>query len=121
MTARVFTYEGLFILNPMLEEKPLREEIDRIRVFLLENGAEIEEWDEWGVRRLAYPIQKKRSGFYVNFFFKAPSTLVPKLERQFLLTDNVMRFLLMKLDAKALRHREKAKAQKQAESGSTAA
>jgi small subunit ribosomal protein S6 len=120
MDERVHTYEVMFIVNPLLEEKALREEMDRIKTFLQENGAEIEEWEEWGVRRLAYPIEKKRSGFYVNFFFKAPASLAPMLERQFLLTENIMRFLIIKLDAKALRHREKIKAQKQAEAGGAA-
>jgi small subunit ribosomal protein S6 len=82
------------------------------------NGGDVLEVDEWGNQRLAYEIDRKRSGYYVNMYFKAPGSLIERLERELKINDDVLRFLTLRMDAKMKRHYEKRKereAQQQAE------
>jgi len=99
-------YEFTYIINPVLEEDMFKETVDKVNKLIEDNGGEIDEVDEWGLRQFAYDIDKKGSGFYVNMYFTAPAEAIASVERQLRIDDNVLRFLTLKYDAKMLRHRE---------------
>ena len=99
-------YELTYIINPVLEEDQFSEIIKKVTGFIEDNGGEIDEVDEWGIRKFEYEMDGKSSGYYVNAYFHAPGDLIEKLERTLRIEDQVMRFLTLKYDAKMLRHRE---------------
>lgn len=99
-------YEHTFIVNAVLDEEDIKATVQKHIDYLKDNGAEIEEVDEWGIQRLAYQIDGKRSGYYVNTYFDAPSDLIAKFERQLQIDDNIMRYLSIKYDNKMKKHRE---------------
>ncbi|MFI3297394.1 MAG: 30S ribosomal protein S6 [bacterium] len=97
-------YESAFILTPVLSDVQMKEAVEKFRNFLLENGAEIENEELWGLKKLAYPIQKKSTGFYALLQFKAEPELIKKLELQFRREERVIRFLTFRLDKYALEY-----------------
>ena len=99
-------YEVTFIINPVLEEEQVKEVKEKFESFITEKGAEIDEVDEWGIKRLAYEIDGKNSGYFVNAYFHADGAIVSDLERYFKLENNVLRNILLKYDNKMLKHRE---------------
>ncbi|HEX6981202.1 MAG TPA: 30S ribosomal protein S6 [Balneolaceae bacterium] len=99
-------YELTYIINPVLEDDQTKEVVEKFTEFIRGNGGEIDEVDEWGIRKFAYEMDKKTSGYYVNAYFTAPGELIEKLERTLRIDDNIMRYLTLKYDAKMLRHRE---------------
>jgi small subunit ribosomal protein S6 len=105
------TYELTLIVSGVLSEDQIKESIGRVRGFIESHGGEILEMDEWGTRRLAYPINKKRSGYYVNAFISAPGEIVTRLERQLTIDETILRYLTLRLDAKMLRHYETQKSE----------
>ncbi|HYW35377.1 MAG TPA: 30S ribosomal protein S6 [Balneolaceae bacterium] len=99
-------YEQTYIIDSVLEDDQYKEIVDKYRDIIEDNGGEIDEIDEWGIKKFAYDMNGKSSGYYVNTYFEAPGELIEKLERAQRIDDNVMRFLTLKYDAKMLRHRE---------------
>lgn len=99
-------YELTYIITPVLEAEQFAEVVKKFSDFMTENGATIEQIDEWGLKKMAYAMDKKQSGFYVNMYFTAPTDLLAKLERAMTIDDRILRFLTLKYDAKMLRHRE---------------
>lgn len=99
-------YELTYIITPVLEAEQFAEVVKKFSDFMTENGATIEQMDEWGLKKMAYAMDKKQSGYYVNMYFTAPSDLLAKLERAMTIDDRILRFLTLKYDAKMLRHRE---------------
>jgi len=108
------TYEFTYIINGALSDDQIKSNVERVSKYITERGGEVLEVEEWGTRRLAYPINKKRNGNYVNLYFKASGGLITRLERSLEIDDNMLRYLTLRLDAKMLRHyeeRSKARAQ----------
>lgn len=99
-------YELTYIINPVLEDDQTKEVVEKFTNFIRENDGEIDEVDEWGIRKFAFEMDKKTSGYYVNAYFTAPGELIEKLERTLRIDDNIMRYLTLKYDAKMMRHRE---------------
>lgn len=99
-------YELTYIINPVLEDDQYKEIIEKYTGLIKENDGEVDEVDEWGIRKFEYEMDGKTSGFYVNAYFEAPGELIEKLERTLRIDDNIMRYLTLKYDAKMLRHRE---------------
>jgi small subunit ribosomal protein S6 len=99
-------YESIIIINATLEDAQIETEIEKVKDFITKNNGEIRALEKWGRRRLAYAIKKKNNGFYVLYEFKAQGELIAKLERHFLLNENVIRFLTIELNKKALKARE---------------
>lgn len=99
-------YELTYIVNPVLEEEQIKATVSKFTDFLTSNGAEIDEINEWGIQSLAYEIDRKGTGYYVNGYFTAPGDIIAKLERQLQIDDNVMRYLTLKYDNKMLQYRE---------------
>ncbi len=100
-------YESVIILTPLLSEDAAKETIAKFKSILTEGGAEIIAEDNWGLKKLAYPIQKKTTGFYHLTEFKAPGELIKKLEVEYKRDERVMRFLTISLDKHALAYNEK--------------
>jgi len=100
-------YETVIILTPLLSEEVSKEAIAKFRNILTEGGAEIVHEDNWGLKKLAYPIEKKTTGFYHLIEFKAPGELISKLEVEYKRDERVMRFLTIKLDKHAIAYNEK--------------
>jgi small subunit ribosomal protein S6 len=100
-------YETVFILTPLLNEAQVGETVEKFRQVLKENGAEIIHEENWGLRKLAYPIQKKSTGFYVLVEFQAPSTIVEPLELAYRRDEKIIRFLTTALDKHAVSYNER--------------
>ncbi|AFN75099.1 ribosomal protein S6 [Melioribacter roseus P3M-2] len=99
---RIRTYESVVVLNAALEDDQIESILKRIEEIITSNGGEILDIDKWGRKRLAYPIQKAKSGYYAIFRFKAPTELIKELERNYRLDENIIRFLTILLDKFAL-------------------
>lgn len=99
-------YEFTYIVNPVLEEEQYKEAVEKVNKLFIDNGSEIEEVDEWGLRKLAYEIDKKNSGYYVNMYLTGPAEAIAVVERALRIDDHFMRYLTLKFDAKMLRHRD---------------
>ncbi|MCZ7601696.1 MAG: 30S ribosomal protein S6 [Melioribacteraceae bacterium] len=111
-------YESVVILNAALEDEHIESTLTRIEEILKTNGAEISEIEKWGRKRLAYPIQKSKSGYYAIFRFEAMSETIAELERIYRLDETVVRYLTIVLGKEDLEHIAKMKeraTQKEAE------
>ena len=91
-------YEAVFILNPVLSDEQIKETVKKIESFLTKNGSEIVSNENWGLKKLAYTIQNKQSGFYNLIDFKAPPTVINLLEVELKRDERIMRYLNVKLD-----------------------
>ena len=100
-------YETVLIMTPVLLQEQVDEAVAKYRKFLADNGAVIVHENNWGLRKLAYPIQKKNTGFYFLFEFKADATLIAKLEVEYKRDERIMRFLTLSLDKHAIAYGEK--------------
>ncbi len=90
------SYETLFVLQPELTEEQIKADLDKITAVINANG-EVENVDEWGKRKLAYEIDKKYTeGYYVLIEFKANTNVLPELDHQFKVNDDVIRSLVIK-------------------------
>ncbi|MFO7938989.1 MAG: 30S ribosomal protein S6 [Bacteroidales bacterium] len=107
-------YETVFITTPVLSEAQMKETVDKFRAILKEGGAEMVHEENWGLRKLAYPIQKKSTGFYYMLEFKAPTQVIDKLEVEFRRDERIIRFLTFKMDKYAVEYAEKKRSQKAA-------
>lgn len=95
-------YETVFILNPVLSRNQIEEAVDNYKNYIRESDAEIIATENWGLKRLAYPINRKTSGFYHLIEYKSTGELIENLELQFRRDEKVLRFLTVKLDSHAL-------------------
>jgi len=100
-------YETVFIATPVLSDVQLKEVISKFRGVITENGGQIVSEEDWGLKKLAYPIQKKTTGFYVLFQFQAEGDIVEKLELQYRRDEKIIRFLTFKMDKYAVEYAEK--------------
>jgi small subunit ribosomal protein S6 len=100
-------YEIVIVLTPLLSVDIAKEAIAKYSKFIADNGAEIVQEDNWGLRKLAYPIQKKTTGYYHLTEFRAPGDLINKLEIELRRDERVLRFLTIALDKHAIAYNEK--------------
>ena len=100
-------YETVIVLTPLLSDEAAKEAIAKFTKILKDNGAEIIQEDNWGLRKLAYPIQKKTTGYYHLTEFKAPGELISKLELEYKRDERIMRFLTVSLDKHATLYNER--------------
>ena len=89
-------YETVFILTPVLSDVQMKEAVEKFKGILTAEGAEIVNEENWGLKKLAYPIQKKSTGFYQLIEFNAEPTVIEKLEINFRRDERVIRFLTFK-------------------------
>jgi small subunit ribosomal protein S6 len=100
-------YETVFIATPVLSEAQFKEAVTKFSNLITENGGEMINDEDWGLKKLAYPIQKKSTGFYHLFEFKAEPSFIEKLELEYRRDERVIRFLTFKLDKYAIEYSEK--------------
>ncbi|MBD5186235.1 MAG: 30S ribosomal protein S6 [Bacteroides sp.] len=100
-------YETVFILTPVLSDAQMKEAVEKFEKVLTDNGASIVNKEEWGLRKLAYPIQKKSTGFYALIEFDANADIVKKLETAYRRDERVIRFLTFRLDKYAAEYAAK--------------
>ncbi|HFC97208.1 MAG TPA: 30S ribosomal protein S6 [Thermosulfurimonas dismutans] len=94
---RIRKYETLFIIHPdRVEER--QEVLDRIQRLVEEHDGGVLKVDEWGMRKLAYPIEKKKQGYYILVEFYGNADLPPRLEQFFRIDERVIRFIVVKLE-----------------------
>ena len=100
-------YETVFILTPVLSDAQMKEAVEKFTSLLTANGAAIVNEEIWGLRKLAYPIQKKSTGFYALVEFDADPKLVKTLETAFRRDERVIRFLVFRNDKYAAEYAAK--------------
>ncbi|MDE6265931.1 MAG: 30S ribosomal protein S6 [Muribaculaceae bacterium] len=100
-------YETVFILTPVLSDVQMKEAVDKFTKVLADNGATVVNEELWGLRKLAYPIEKKSTGFYVLVEFEGAPTVVKKLETAYRRDERVIRFLTFRLDKYAAEYAAK--------------
>ena len=91
-------YETVFILTPVLSEDQTKEAVKKFESYLKDNGAKMIHKDAWGLKKLAYPIQKKTNGFYQLFEFEMEGEKIEKFEVELKRDERIMRFLTVKMD-----------------------
>ncbi len=100
-------YETVFILTPVLSEAQMKEAVEKFTKVLTDNGATIVNEELWGLRKLAYPIEKKSTGFYTLVEFDGEPTIVKKIETAFRRDERVIRFLVFRNDKYAAEYAAK--------------
>ncbi len=107
-------YETVFILTPVLSDEQMKEAVNKFRGLIEKSeGAKIIHEEKWGLRKLAYPIQKKSTGFYHLFEFEADSAFIKDYEVAFKRDERILRFLTVKLDKHMIAYAEKKRASKE--------
>ena len=102
-------YESAVIINAALDDEQIQTLISRIKETIVNNGGEIRDFEDWGRKRLAYVVNKSKVGYYAIFRFNAPPSLIAKLERFYVLDEQFLRYLTIKLDNDAVEFLEKNK------------
>ena len=103
-------YETVFILTPVLSDDQMKETAAKFKKVLTDKGAEILSEEAWGLKKMAYAIQKKSTGFYCLVEFKAEPEVIKTLETAFRRDEKVIRFQTVKLDKHAVEYAEKRRA-----------
>ena len=108
-------YETVFIVTPVLSEPQMKETVQKFKKIIQDNGGQLVHEEDWGLKKLAYPIQKKTTGFYNLLEFKAETTFIQKLETDLKHDERIIRFLTVRMDKHAIEYNEKKRAKQAAE------
>ena len=100
-------YETVFILTPVLSDEQMKETVAKFKKLLTDNGAEILNEEAWGLKKMAYAIDKKSTGFYTLLEFKAEPTIIDTLETGYRRDEKVIRYMTVRLDKYAAQYAEK--------------
>ena len=100
-------YETVFILTPVVSDEQMKEAVNKFKGVLTKAGAEIINEENWGLKKLAYTIDKKNTGFYVLIEFKAEPQVLKTLEVAYRREEKVLRFLTVKMEKYAAEYAEK--------------
>jgi small subunit ribosomal protein S6 len=103
-------YETTFIVSATLDDAQIDAVIEKVKEVIVKNGGDVRSLEKWGRKRLAYTVDKKNNGFYVFFEFKGPGDLIAKMDRHYQLDEQIIRYLTIQLDKKALKAKEIASA-----------
>jgi small subunit ribosomal protein S6 len=103
-------YENMVILNAAISDEEADAAINKIRELITNQGGEMLNVDIWGRRKLSYEIKKQKKGLYVLLFYKAPAATIKKIEDLYKVSDSVIKYMVIKLDAKQIQDLEKAQA-----------
>ncbi len=93
-------YELALVLSPLLDEENLKLELEKVQALVTRFGGTIEKVDNWGKKRLAYPIKKQNEGFFYFIAFQAEGTTPAEIESRIRIMENVYRYLIIRTDAK---------------------
>ena len=107
-------YETVFILTPVLSDEQMKETVEKFKGVLTNAGAEIISEENWGLKKFAYPIDKKTTGFYVLIEFNAAPETIKTLEIAYRRDEKVLRFLTVKMEKYAAEYAAKRRSNKQA-------
>ena len=102
-------------MNPVLSDSQVKETVKKFEDYLVSKGAEMIWKEDWGLKKLAYPIQKKSTGFYHLIEFRAEPQVIAGLETEYRRDERIIRFLTMKMEKYAVAYSEKKRARKSAE------
>ena len=102
-------YETVFILTPVLSDTQMKDTVEKFKKVLTDHKAEITNSENWGLKKLAYPIQQKSTGFYNLIEFTAEPGVVESLELEYRRDEKIMRFLTTALSKHAINYNEKRK------------
>ncbi len=100
-------YETVFIMTPVLSDAQMKETVEKFKGILTAQGAEIINEENWGLKKMAYPIEKKSTGFYTFIEFKAEPQVIDKLEIGYRRDERVIRYLTVKNEKYAAQYAEK--------------
>lgn len=104
-------YETVFIMTPVLSEEQAKETVEKFKSLIKDNGGKIVHEDHWGLRKLAYPIQKKTTGFYQLLEFEYDTQKLAELELEFRREERVIRFLTTKMEKHHITYAESRRSQ----------
>ena len=105
-------YETVFIATPVLSEAQMKEAVDKFKNLILKDKGEIVYEENWGLKKLAYPIQKKSTGFYYLIEFNAESSFIQKLETEYRRDERIIRFLTFRMEKYSIEYAEKRRSKK---------
>lgn len=100
------TYETIFILDAILDDEKVESIVQKYSAFLTKNNCSVVNIDKWGRRKFAYQIKKKHTGFYISIEFTGMADVVSKLERQYHLDENIIRYLTVSFDKRTVAERK---------------
>lgn len=89
-------YESIYIINPNVETEGVKALVEKFNALIETEGGKVSEVQEWGMKRLAYPINKLEQGYYVLVNFEAKAEFITELERVYKITDEVMKFITIR-------------------------
>ncbi len=112
-------YETVFILTPVLSDDQAKETVKKFKDFVKDNGGKITHDEDWGLKKLAYPIQKKSTGFYYLLEFEAPGETIRPFEVEFKRDERVLRFLTTRMDKHHAAYAERRKTKLKSNSNSS--
>ena len=101
------TYETVVVIDSLLKNEEIDEIVNKIERVIRNNGGNIVSIDRWGKKRLAFEIKRRQYGYYVEIIFEAPMNVILILEREYGLEENILRYLSIHLDKRALEYRER--------------
>jgi small subunit ribosomal protein S6 len=101
------SYETVFILTPVLSDDQAKEAVQKFESEIASFGGKLKHSEKWGLKKLAYPIQKKSTGFYFLLEYQGEGSLISNLEVSFKRDERVMRFLTVKMDREHITYAEK--------------
>jgi len=93
-------YEVMFIVDPVLEDDKKDEAVENVKGIIEAENGKIDKVDVWGMRKLAYPIQKKNEGYYAVIEFNAEESFPKELDRRLKISDTIMRHIIVNKDEK---------------------
>ena len=97
-------YETVFIMNPVLSEDQVKETVEKYTSYLKKNKAEIVSEENWGLKKLKYPIQNKKSGFYYLIEYKSAGSILSEMDLEFKRDEAILRWITVKLDKYAIEY-----------------
>ncbi len=112
-------YETVFILTPVLSDDQTRDAVNSYKKLFKENNVKVVHEESWGLKKLAYPINKKNTGFYQLFQIEAEGDVIALLETAFKRDERVLRYLTVRLDKYALEFAERRKSKRANKKDST--
>lgn len=107
-------YETVFITTPVLSEEQMKETVNKFKKIITDNKGSVIHEENWGLKKLAYPIQKKSTGFYYLLEFETEGSIIDQLEVEYRRDERIIRFLTIRMEKYAIEYSEKKKKQKKA-------
>ncbi|HHU49879.1 MAG: 30S ribosomal protein S6 [Caldicoprobacterales bacterium] len=91
-------YESIYVIRPTVEEEGIKALVEKFSTLIQQQGGQVENVDEWGKRRLAYPIDDFKEGYYILMHFSAESDVPQELERNYKITDDIIRYMTVRME-----------------------